>query len=263
VAKPKNGTLGRKVKMSQPIAIPWDLEIALVGAKVVKGPAVPKMEVMEKWIVGGGRDLEISHDRDAGLTVATLICPGADGPMRYEGSDVTMALATANAIHEYIKAQPKPDPEGKDLPLFRGNGGVASVAEIELEREAKDDGDKDEAPDEDGPKDLEAQLDDALAVADAPADVVAAEEPAVRDWRFLFMVDPTDIKLWQADTPSDDEFLVVDFDEGDAANDRGWYIAPGYRYDHKAGEIREELDGGETELVWSRLEASTAAPVAD
>lgn len=135
MAKRGNGSLGRKVKMSQPIAISWSLYISLAGAKVVKGPTVPKMEVMEKWIVSGGRDIEIYRDHESGIIVATLITPAADGRDEYVGRGDTIPLATANAIGAYIDAQPEPDPTGADLPLFNGNGGVASVAEIELAKE--------------------------------------------------------------------------------------------------------------------------------
>jgi hypothetical protein len=127
VAKQRNG-FGRKVKMSQPIAISWDLYITLAGAKVVKGPVVPKMEVMEKWIVSGGRDIEIHKDRETGTVIATLVAPGSDGPTAFGGQGDTIPLAVANAIGCYIKAQPEPDPSGGDLPLFRRDSPVADDA---------------------------------------------------------------------------------------------------------------------------------------
>jgi hypothetical protein len=156
--------------MSQPVAIDFTTYITLVEGKVIKGPIAPKMEVMEKWIVSGGRDISIDRDHESGHYRRDPHCrERASTADRLRGRGRDDGARVTEAIVDYLKAQPKPDPEGKDLPLFKGNGGVASVAEIELEREARD-GDEDEAPDEDGPKASKTRLDDALnrpIVADA------------------------------------------------------------------------------------------------
>lgn len=240
--KSKTGSLGRKVKMSQPVAIPWDLAIALVAAKVVKGPAVPKMEVMEKWIVGGGRDLEIAHDRDAGTTVATLICPSPDGQVRYVGTDVTMALATANAIHEYCKAQPLPDPTGADLPLFRGNGGVASVAEMGLDEEPAG-----------SFVDLDSIVQEAAREMNAAVAAMPDALPPVREWTWLHIINPSDAKRWKKEAPAFEGAPVVEFEEGDDSNERGWYLDPDFFYDREMGFISQRNPiPGQAAMVWSR-----------
>jgi hypothetical protein len=183
VVKPKQ-SLGRKVKMSQPVAIDFTTYITLVEGKVIKGPIAPQLEVLEKWI------------------------------------------------------------------------GVASVAEIELEREAKGDVDEAEAPDEDGPKDLEVQLDDALTTADvADADQAPAPEsqPPVREWTWLHIINPGDAKRWKQDAPRFDDAPVVEFEEGDDANERGWYLDPDFFYDREVGQISQRNPvPGQSAVVWSR-----------
>jgi hypothetical protein len=255
VVKPKQ-SLGRKVKMSQPVAIDFTTYITLVEGKVIKGPIAPKMEVMEKWIVSGGRDISIDRDHESGHYLAILTAKSIDGQVDFEGKGETMALAVTEAIVDFLKAQPKPDPEGKDLPLFKGNGGVASVAEIELEREAKGDVDEAEAPDEDGPKDLEVQLDDALTTADvADADQAPAPEsqPPVREWTWLHIINPGDAKRWKQDAPRFDDAPVVEFEEGDDANERGWYLDPDFFYDREVGQISQRNPvPGQSAVVWSR-----------
>lgn len=248
MAKPKQ-PLGRKVTMSQPVAIPFDRYIALVEGKVIKGPVVPKMEQMEKWIVSGGRDIEVHKDREAGIVLATLTCPGPNGPAHFFGEGKTIPLAVMEAIHDYLVHQPKPDPAGSDLPLFRGNGGTATVVEQQLL---------------DDPSKVSATAPDPAGWSDVPfsGETIQLGEPGFdtgdlppdeddgSGWQFLCIV--PDQALWKADPPRDELAPIVEFDEGKDDADRGWYLAPGYAYDHKAGEIRELMDGGETQVVWSR-----------
>src|SRR4051794_10567049 len=102
MAKKTSGSLGRKVKMSQPVAIDFTTYITLVEGKVIKGPIAPKMEVMEKWVVSGGRDIETYRNKETGLVHATLVSPGADGPDYHMGEGETMALAVTEAIVGYL-----------------------------------------------------------------------------------------------------------------------------------------------------------------
>lgn len=254
-----NGSLGRKVKMSQPVAIGFDRYIALVEGKVVKGPTVPKMEVMEKWVVSGGRDIAIGRDTDTGLHVATLTAPAADGPVAFTGEGETMALATMEAIHAYLKAQPKPDPDGKDLPLFRRNGSDGAAEEV------------DDVGDEEREIVPSVELDPR---AEEPvADESATEQRDISHLAgrtFLFVVNPGDRDQWQVEAPTvqvDGETLelVIWEPEGDDRSyDRGWYLHPDYVYENIAGEIRVKSADGKPSpmLVWSRGDAAAASPKA-
>lgn len=247
MGKPRNGSLGRKVKMSQPIAIPWDLAIDLVAAKVVKPPTVPKMEPMEKWIVAGGRSFDVSHDD--GLTVVTLTAPGIDGDSTFEGVGETLPLATARAIQELWKATPKPDPNGADLPLFKGNGGVASVAEMGLQAVSVDE----------IARDLEAEIRagavPGVSITDdgrvSDADPVRTREDD--GWRHMQVIAQQDGKLWKREAPVDlNHAPILVWEEGGGGDiDRGFWLAPGYVYDRELGEIRDQQDGRD-DLCWSR-----------
>lgn len=245
--KPKNGTLGRKVKMSQPVAIPWDLAIDLVAAKVVKPPTVPKMEPMEKWIVAGGRSFDVSHDD--GLTVVIITAPGIEGRTVFRGEGETLPLATARAIQELWQATPQPDPNGADLPLFRGNGGVASVAEMRLEVDG-------------ALTDMDTARSDATTAAsedddpDARESLIASgamELPPVREWTWLNIINPGDAKRWKQEAPSFEGSPVLEFEAGDDSNERGWYLDPDFFYDREMGIISQRNPvPGQLATVWSR-----------
>lgn len=242
-----NGSLGRKVKMSQPVAIAFDRYVTLVEGKVIKGPVVPKMEVMEKWIVSGGRDIEIGRDTETGLHVATLTAPSADGKVLYTGEGETMSLATMEAIHAFLKAQPKPDPEGRDLPLFRenGKGGVDDATAITPDLVQADEAD--------------TGTDEPMVDESTNGQVDSAH---LDGWQFQFIVPPADGKSWKKNPPADPEsdIPIVQWEDGVDANDydRGWYLHPDYTYDQQAGDIRTAAG----ELVWSRETAAVAGPKA-
>jgi hypothetical protein len=251
--KPKNGTLGRKIKMSQPVAIDFTTFITLVEGKVIKGPTAPKMEVMEKWIVSGGRDISVSRDHESGRYLAILTAKGADGPIEYEGEGETMALAVTEAIVEFLKAQPKPDPEGKDLPLFRGNGGVASVAEMDLDEEPAG-----------SFIDVGAIARAAAAELNAAVATMPEELPPVREWTWLNMINPGDAKRWKKEAPTFEGSPVLEFEEGDDSNERGWYLDPDFFYDREMGIITQRNPvPGQVATVWSRDVETQAGAVAE
>lgn len=279
-----NASLGRKVKMSQPVAIPWDLAIDLVDARVVKGPVVPKMEPMEKWIVSGGRSFSVSHDE--GLTIVAITAPGIDGETRVEGIGETLPLATAKAIQALWRATPKPDPDGKDLPLFRAGTGLPDddgdghddnphfPFEFEpREPEASADGEPepatdvvqetagdeaDDGTDRYGPPHGRANPDDQAAFvewaqANDPEPGSGGFADDGPEWTFLFVADPQDLKRWKKSAPSVDGVAIVDFDDGSGESDRGWYLHPDYTYDPQVGFIsKRDPVSGEPAMVWSR-----------
>ena len=229
------------VKVIQPIQIDWLLAKDLVKAGVMRPPTVPKMEAMEKWILARGWDLSIGHDKETGQTMATVTAPMDDGPKNFYGFDATMAMATAKAIQYAWASQPQQSsfldsdedeadlPEKEQMTLAPHPESVATMMS--------------EPPDED-------------FVPGPPI-----EQPrALGGWSFLFIVDPNDSVLWKVIRPSgirdgDDgsqAYPLVDWEEGDDLNDRGWYLAPGYAYDHQLGIIALEDDN---QVLWSREEA--------
>lgn len=281
---PQRGPLGRKVKMSQPVAIPWDLAIDLVDAKVVKGPVVPKMEPMEKWIVSGGRSFSVAHDE--GLAIVAITAPGIDGETRVEGIGETLPLATAKAIQALWRATPKPDPDGKDLPLFRAGTGLPHDGAEEADDGdpifgedipfgpggfdtgdlppdlVEESADADPEPDRYGPPHGRANPDDQAAFvqwaqANDPEPGTGGFADDGADWTFLFVVDPQDLRQWKASVPAVDGVAIVDFDDGTQELDRGWYLHPEYAYDPKVGAIAAKAEPGTP--VWTRDEAAVPA----
>ena len=215
------------VKLTQPIQIDWALAKTLVKAKAMRPPTVPKMEAMEKWILGRGWELSIEHDKAQGLTVATIMAPGDTEVTEYRGLDATMAMATAKAIGAAFNAQPQQSSflDGQDDP---------------------------------GAKEPAAQTQTALEETPEPTEAATvSEEPtpgppplSASGWRMLFQVDVNDIALWKELTPRDEqEQALVQWCEGDDVNDRGFYLAQGLDYEPREGWIRRIDDEA---LLWSR-----------
>lgn len=245
-----------KIKIAQPVQLEAALRDVLEKHGVRKPPTVDKVEALEKAATAKKWLFFVTPDRRDGLTHVKLEVPGPDGLIYFEATALTTALAMTKALCDALENGPQqsnfldsarspdapPDPDGKDLPMFNGNGGVASVAEINLQETA-----------------------DELA---SDIEAMAIEE-STNPWTFLFVVNPADVKTWKEAAPVDAEGApIVEWEEGDELNDRGFYLDPEFHYDAAAGEIRLKDDDGQPgELVWSRDAApkkarSGAAPKA-
>lgn len=244
-----------KIKLAQPIALEPNLRDVLEKHGVRKPPTVDKVEALEKAAVAKKWLFFITPDRKDGLTHVKLEVPGPDGLLYFEATALTTALAMTQALCDALENGPqqadmfderaKADPNGTDLPMFRGNGGVAAVALDQIVEEVKEE--------------IRAGAIDGVTINES------AEPQIPNPWTFLFIVNPADVTLWKAHAPDYEDNLhadrvpVVDWEEGDELNDRGWYLDPSFAYDANAGEIRLLApDGTPDELVWSREVATKA-----
>lgn len=262
-----------KIKLSQPIALEPRLRDVLEKHGVRKGPTVDKVEALQKAATAKKWLFTIHEDRKDGLAHATLEVPGPDGLLYFKAEAMTIPLAMTLALCDALENGPQQssfmdnatpaDPDGKDLPMFRGNGGVAGPIGVAIDpQQVADELTADiETAIRDGAIEGVSLLADGT-VGDAPA-APASGYPG-DGWQFQFIVPPADTKRWKASIPTDlDDQPVVRFEEGGetSALDRGWYLNPAYSYDHKAGEIRikSTMAGQHGAIAWSRHERERTA----
>lgn len=210
---------------------------------VLDAPAVPAVEKLGDAIKakGGHYELKVS---DAGLAQAVVYLDGLPFSSVADASNQAVCSAFCEALDTVFKSRMQQqsflatDEGGDDEDVLEGEYQAIGAGEP-------------------GP----IVSGDPMAIYGVPDD----PEPAAPElfpehpFRQLYAIDPQDMRTWKADPPTHDGAALVVWEAGDKDFDRGFYLNPGYSYDHHVGYITKLNPApGEVAMVWSRPEPKRA-----